>query len=333
MKRVAWLLPAALLCTLPSFAQQNPYDNPAAGMTASAGTVNGRVTYPRGVPAINLTLQLEPLSPGGHPQTTITNDAGAFSFSHLAIGSEYSITGNVEGYRPIRQIVVVGGEMNYVDIVLTRFPGQPIPPTATVPVQYASVPPDALQLFRRGVLAQDYGRIKEAEADFQQAVRIDSSFAEAYMHLSAAYAYQNRFDEARKAIRKSLKLNGRSADAYAYLGYLYIREKRTAKAEAAIRQSLAISNKDWIAHLEMGRLRYEQKQYVPAYPELKLACQLRPQSPSAHLLLYDDLIQMKKNKEALAELDEILKVFPKLPEAPRLRNMRPALAAEARRNH
>jgi Flp pilus assembly protein TadD len=333
MKRIAGLLPAILLCAASLFAQGNPYPNPPRGSAAEAGTIQGRVSYPDGKPAVNVELDLEPQSSWGTPETTTTKGAGTFSFSNLAVGSEYSITGSVAGFRPIRRIVLVSGEVNYVNISLTPFPGQPIPPTATVPARYASVPPDALELFRRGVRAQDDGKVKEAEADFRKAISVDPSFAGAYMHLSAVYAYQNRFDEARKAIRKSLKLSNHSADAYAYLGYLYIREKRADKAEAAIRKSLAISNKDWLAHLEMGRLRYEQKQYAMAYPELKLARKLRQQSPSANLLLYDVLIRLRKNKEALAELDDILKVFPKLPEAAKLKKTRPALAAIVNGQH
>lgn len=331
MKRIVGLLPAVLLCAGPLFAQGNPYPNPPKGLAAEAGTIEGRVSYPNGKPVANVELQLAPESSWGTAATATTDAAGSFSFADLAVGSEYSLTGSVEGFKPIRQMVVVSGLMTYLNITLTRFPGQPIPPTATVPAKYANVPPEALEEFHRGVLARARGNAKEAEADFLKAVKIEPAFADAYMRLSAIYADQGRFGEAEKAIRKSLQLKKQGADGYAYLGYVYMREKHPAEAEAAFRKSIAISKDDWFAHLELGRLRYDEKRYLQAYPDLVLAHELHPQTLSVHLLLYDDLIQLGKDKHALHELDEVVRLFPNSPEAARLKRMRPALAAAANR--
>jgi tetratricopeptide (TPR) repeat protein len=327
MKRIAGLLAAILLSAVPLFAQCSPYPESSSQKIAAdmgeGGVIRGHVRYPDGKPVVDVELTLEPLCGWGTPQTTTTSASGSFSFSNVT-SPRFLITGSVPGYKPIREF---NGPLN---ITLRPLPGGPIPPTATVPAKYASVPPEALAQFDHGVVEQERGKGKEAEADFLKAIKIYPSFADAYMRLSAVYANQKRFDDAHKAIGNAIKLNNHSADAYAYLGNLYLCEKKTDKAEAAIRKSLSISDKDWLAHLEMGRLRYGQKRYAQAYAELSLACQLHPQSPSANLLLYDDLIQLRKYTEALVELDKILKVFPKLPEAAKLKRMRPALAAAAK---
>lgn len=319
-KRVFKFFLMAIFSAAPLLAQNNPY--------ATTG-IQGSVALPDGNPAKNIYIQLQPEGGAGLLQTATTDSAGHFSFDTGGAAGNYDIVINLQGYRPVRQFVMVNGPVTYVSIALTAMPGHAAPAGGMVPAANAGVPPPALEQYQRGLAAGEKGNSKDALSAFEKAVKIDPSFADAYRHLSALYADQNRFPDADNAIQKALKLQPENADSYAYQGYVYVREKQIDKAQAAFARSLSLSKDDWFAHLELGRLRYDQGQYDQAFPDLQFAHRIHPQALSVHLLLYDDLIRLKRDKEALAELDEIVRLFPKAPEAQKMEQVRPALAAAA----
>jgi tetratricopeptide (TPR) repeat protein len=326
MSRMVALFAAFLFSAAPLFAQGNPYPKLPTGGEGAA-TIQGQVSLPGGKPAKNVYLRLEAQGRGGLIQSASTDSSGSFSFGNVALGANYRITGTLQGYRPIDQLVMVTSQMSYVSITLTAAPGKAPPAGGTVSAENVNVPPKALEEFNRGVLAADNGKKKDAEDAFRKAVQIYPKYAASYMRLSSIYADEGRFPDAHKAIGKALELQKDTSTGYAYLGYVYLREKQADKAEQAFQKSLAISKDDWFAHLELGRLRYDQGRYADAYPHLERAHQLHPQLRSVHLLLYDDLIRLQKNKEALAELDDIVRLFPGSPETAKMKKVRPALAA------
>jgi tetratricopeptide (TPR) repeat protein len=324
MKRLAGLVLALLFSAGLLLAQANPY---------STMGIQGEVQLPDGKPAKNIYIQLQPQNGGGMLQWTTTDSAGHFDFDSAGAGGNYQIIINVQGFAPVQQLVMLNGPVTYVSITLTPLPGHSPPAGGTVSVANAGVSPKALEEYNRGLLAADQGKPKEAEEAFLKAIKMYPSFAASYMHLSALYADQGRFPDADKAIGKALKLAKNSSQGYAYLGYVYLREKQVDKAEQSFEKSLSIAKDDWFAQLELGRLRYDQGKYANAYPHLVLAHQLHPQISSVHLLLYNDLIRLRRNREALAELDDFLHLFPKAPEAAKLRKVREALAAVVARQH
>lgn len=289
-------------------------------------TIEGEVRLPNGNPVPFVYLRLEPEGMGGQIQTATTDSAGYYSFSGYFVGGNFYIVIEVQGFQPIRKLVMVTAPLTEVNFTLEPLPAAAGPKNgALVSVKHLQIPPKARAQYRRGVHQMDQGKYPEAEASFRRALQIDPKFAASYRRLSAVYARQGRFAEANRAIDRARGLEKNNAENYAYLGYLYLQEKQAGKAELAFQQSIRINQDDWFAQLELGRLRYDQKNYRGAYPHLVVAHKVHPQLLSVHMLLYDDLIQLNNRREALGELDHILELFPKCAQAPQLRKMRAAL--------
>lgn len=307
--------------------------NPLSAETNSNGpgnipTIEGEVRLPNGTPVPFIYLRLDPENVGGMIQSTTTDSAGYYAFKGYFVGGNFTIDIDVQGFVPVHRLVMVTAPTTEENFTLEPLPAKhssrygPL-----VSVKQLEISPKARAEYRSGLQSMNAGKYTKAEAAFQKATRLAPHFAAAYRQLSAAYASQHRFPEARLAIDHAFVLEKRSAENFAFLGYVYMEEKKDTEAARALKHSLRISKTDWFAQLELGRLRYNQHRYQDAYMHLLLARKLDPQALSAHLLLYDDLIQLHKRREALSELTRILVRFPLYPRAAQLRKTRAALAA------
>lgn len=296
------------------------------GSPMTTATIQGQVTLPDGSPVPRVYLRLEPEGAGGMVKSATTDSGGNFSFSGASTGDNYNITGAVEGYRPISKLVMLTGDMTYVNITL-----EPLPGTNTgggvAKKMGAGISPKAQEEFAKGLESMDRGRTSDAEKQFENAVKLDPKFAAAYLRLSMIYAEQKHFPQAEDTIHRAIAIDKDSPDNYAFSGYLYMEEKQPVKAEQSFEKSVRMAPKNWFTQLEMGRLYYDQKNYTKALSHLEIAHGLHPQIASVHLLLYDDLIVLGREKAALAELDDFVARFPKSKEAAQMRKVRPALAA------
>lgn len=327
MKRSLTLILALLFSAAALFAQGgDPY---------ATGPIQGEVHLPNGQPATNINLQIEPQGMGGVMDSTSTDSSGHFSFTGQRIGpgGNYFITVNVEGYQPIHQLVMVTGPFTYLDINLVPVAGVRPSSESVISVKQLQLPPAALEEYNRGLQDMDEGKTTQAEEAFKKAIRIDPKFAASYLRLSAIYTDQNRFLDAAEAIGRAEAIDHDNSDNYAFLGYLYLKQKQPEKARQSLEKSIQMAPNRWFAQLELGRLLYDREDYAGALPHLELAHSLHPEVASVHLLLYDDLIRLKKREEALAELDDFVARFPNSQEAARMRVVRPALAAAVAGQH
>jgi Tfp pilus assembly protein PilF len=310
--------------TLPG--QDRPQPGQLGQSPGELPRIEGVVVLPNGNPVPHAYLRLESGDVGEVYQSATTDSGGYYSFAGNFAGSGVVIVVEVPGFRTIRRLVGVTSHATEEDFQLEPLPVPSEPDKgAVVSVKELQIPSQARTLYVQGVQHMDAGQYAVAESSFRKAIDIYPDYAASFRRLGAIYANQGRFGEAHQAIDRAFEIDNGGSENYAYLGYVYRMEKQLGKAEQAFEQSIGISKDDWFAQLELGRLRYEQRKYRDAYEHLAIADQLHPQVRSVHLLLYDDLIQLGKRKEALAELDNILARFPNCPEAEKLRKVRPAL--------
>jgi tetratricopeptide (TPR) repeat protein len=337
MNRILILVLAVLMSATSLLAQgtETPPNSTSRmdGSSERAASIEGQVSLPDGSPAPYVYLRLEPEGAGGMLQSASTDSSGNFSFSGATVGSNYNITGSVPGFQPVSKLVMITGQLSYVNITLIALPGTNAAASAAMLKKQAPVPPKAIEQYNKGLQDLDQGKASDAESAFKKAVKIYPEFANSYLRLSAIYADQNRFPDAEDAIHHAEAIDKGNPDNYAYLGYLYMKQKQPDKAQQSFEKSVQMAPNDWFAQLEMGRLLYDQKGYKDALPHLELAHKLHPQAASVHLLLYDDLIRLNDRKGALAELDDFVARFPNSHEAAQMKKVRPALAAAAAGQH
>lgn len=328
MKR-SLILIATLLLSATCLRAQEQTARGLDGSPQQKATIEGKVTLPNGNPAFPVYLQLEFEAAGGMVKSASTDSSGDFSFSGAIIGQNYMVTGAVDGFQPINKLVMVTGDFTYVTITLVPLPGKKAAAGIVKLNKRDSIPAKAQEQFDKGLKSMDQGKASDAEKDFQNAIKIDPKLAPAFLRLSVIYADQKHFPEAEKAIHRAMAIDKDSPENYAYYGYLYMKEGQPEKAQQSFEKSVHIAPNDWFAQLEMGRLLYNQQSYPGALPHLEIAHKLHPALASANLLLYDDLIRLGRDKEALAELDDFVARFPKSKEATQMRKVRPTLAAAA----
>jgi tetratricopeptide (TPR) repeat protein len=301
-------------------------ENPASRNFQSAISfyIQGELRYADGTAARNIVLTLD-VDAGGTISTAITDLSGTFTFSNLMPGN-YVITSNVPGYHSLNVPVQIGiGPVEGIYLMLKPIePSHPVSPNGSpiVSVAELEIPQNARSEFVKGVTSMFAKNYAEAAAHFERATAAYPKYTRAFELLAMTSADLGRFPEADRAVQKALSLAPQSPRAYAYLGYVDAKENRAAEAKAAFEKSIQLRDNYWFPHLELGRLLLSQKDPAAAYPHLRRAQELHPQGPSVHILLYNDLLQLGRNEEALAELDEFLTHFPNDPQAARARQMR-----------
>jgi tetratricopeptide (TPR) repeat protein len=75
--------------------------------------------------------------------------------------------------------------------------------------------------FKQGEALQEMKKYPEASKKYEQAVKIDTKYAEAWSNLGYTYRKQGQFDKAVRAYKKAIKLKPYLAEAHEYLGEAY----------------------------------------------------------------------------------------------------------------
>ena len=251
---------AVLFCATSLFGQLRP--NPGR-----AAMIQGEILLPNGNPAPFVYLTLEPENGGGLIQSASTDSAGFYAIAGVAVGANYSMVIQVQGFQPINRLVMVTSYMTVEDFTLEPLPAGAEPHKgAVVSIQHLQIPSKALAQYVEGVREMDAGNNQAAEASFREAIRIYPQFAACFRHLGAVDANLGRFPEAHRNIDRAVKLDKANSENYAYLGYVYMQQKQLDQAEQAFRKSIQISKSDWLAQLELVRIEYDRKDYQGAYP-------------------------------------------------------------------
>ena len=289
------------------------------------------VTGEHGAPLGGVPVQLQ-ANEGGLAETANTDPSGHFTFGGLRPGS-YTIVIKVDGYETGTWPVEIGyGSLLGLTFPLTpstsgKGPAKTSPKNSkTVSVRQLLIPKKAQKEYRKAVESEAHGKIDEAIKHWKKSITIYPKYAESYMQLSRVYANRGDFPGATAAAERAIAIDGKNARSYASLGYVELKEKNIPKAKEAFAHAVRLSGGDWFSQFWLGRILLVDKDPKDAYPHLLRASQLHPQIPDVYILLYNDLLMLGHRREALAQLDQFLKRFPKNPLAEKAREKRKVLA-------
>jgi tetratricopeptide (TPR) repeat protein len=128
-----------------------------------------------------------------------------------------------------------------------------------------------------GTALADQGRLPEAIAHYEEAVKIQPGYAEAFNNLGVAFGAQGRLDEAIERFQKSLGLKPDNAEAHNNLGYALAARGRLAEATGEYQKALKIKPDLASAHRNLGNAlaalgRFDEavghyQEALEAYPE------------------------------------------------------------------
>ena len=183
------------------------------------------------------------------------------------------------------------------------------------------VSPEAYESYLQGMFAKGNSRA-EAEgriAWFEEAIRKDPAFAQAYVGLASAYGALGTVfvgappSETRpkviNAARKALELDPDLADAHVLLANMYVRQWKWAEAEAEYRRALDLNPNDAAAHDGYSDWLLCHGRTEEALAWARRARDLDPLGTSGHTIGWT-LLNAHRYDEAIREFRDVLAVRP-----------------------
>ncbi len=207
----------------------------------------------------------------------------------------------------------------------------------------AATPEDAKIHYRQGYQYMTLGEVAKAKEEFSRAVKIDTTFAEAYCRLGYIYAAEGNHVDAMVNYRKAISLNPSYADAHYYLALSLLANEDTAKALEEFYAAVQADSNHIMAREALGSFLLSAGRYEDAYPHYQALARLKYQdlnvqytfavlgyysghyneallpaqrvvaanddNPEAHLLLGSILVQLGRYGEAGIELQKAVDQF------------------------
>jgi tetratricopeptide (TPR) repeat protein len=150
-------------------------------------------------------------------------------------------------YFKIFTLLVTIGFVMYFGVVLGPAVQGTFLPTPTVTRSPESFVTEAGQLFEQGKLPQ-------AIASYQQAVRAMPNDASIYIALARAQVWAGKYQDAQTSAENALLLNPNNSTAYAVKGWALEAQRDFLKAETAIKQALVLDPNNPLAHAYYAEL-------------------------------------------------------------------------------
>jgi len=260
--------------------------------------------------------------------TTMTDSNGAFSFQRLASGT-YTVKINEKGFETAEALV---------EIPPTRMRGSTLGRTVTVQIhlkakaaetktgvvsaEFANVPSDALECYRKAIQLAQAGDNHAAIEQLKKAVAIYSQFVMAFNELGVQYMRVGDMQNASKSIEAALKI---APDAFVprlNKGILLVLSSHYAEAEPALRAALAQNDQSGVAHYYLGRTLARLRKFDEAETQLTRALELNPEEvKEAHRYLGAIYNERGDDARAVHELETYLQLVPNAKDAEQIRTI------------
>jgi TolB-like protein/DNA-binding winged helix-turn-helix (wHTH) protein/Flp pilus assembly protein TadD len=183
------------------------------------------------------------------------------------------------------------------------------------------VSPEAYESYLQGMFAKGNSRaeVEKRIAWFDEAIRKDPTFAQAYLGLADAYGNLGTVfvgappSETRpkviNAARKALELDPDLADAHVLLANMYMRQWKWAEAEAEYKRALDLNPNDAAAHDRFSDWLLCHGRMEEALAWARRARDLDPLGTSGHTIAWT-LLNAHRYDEAIREFRNVLAIRP-----------------------
>jgi tetratricopeptide (TPR) repeat protein len=152
---------------------------------------------------------------------------------------------------------------------------------------------------RRGADLERVGRLDEAIAEQQEALRVDPGAVQAHINLVALYGRLGRFDEAARHYQAAFAIDSNQADLHYNYGVLLLKQGKASEAEKAFLESVRINPHYADAHNNLGIIYEQQGLLTDAFEHFSAAVAARPDDRAAHFHLGRILANQQKFDDAI----------------------------------
>ena len=159
----------------------------------------------------------------------------------------------------------------------------------------------------RGVQLEQVGRLEDAIAETEEALRLNPELVKAHINLLVLYGRVGNLEKAEEHYQTAVKLNPTQfPDAYYDHGVLMMREGKLEQAEKSFRAALEIDPSYADAHNNLGYLLERQGKVPEAIAEYKKAVEGKPDFRQAHFNLGRVLVTQQRYREGIEQLLQTL---------------------------
>lgn len=306
--------------------------NPGLG---GVNKIQGRIYYPSGKP-VDRRLRVKVSSVRGGPSSITTDDNGAFTIQRLPDGT-YDLTVEAGAdYEPATESVrIIGGggrgtpgQTMFVQITL-KLRGSTANQPGVLNAALANVPKPALDFYQQALASAQKGDHKKAIEELKKAIAAFPEFMLALNELGFEYFQLNDLDHAGESLRAALKLAPDAFLPHLNYGLVLVQQKKHREAETELRLAILKNDLSAPAHEYLGRALIGLQRLDEAEKELRRSVELgAEQAWNSHRYL--GAIYMQRGEDALAivELQEYLRLQPKVRDAEQIRQIIKELSAK-----
>lgn len=301
--------------------------NPGLGGQA---VIQGRIFYPSGNP-IDRRVRVKVRSVRGGPSSVTSDDNGAFTLVRLTAGT-YDLTVDAgPDFEQANESVLVStnGQTAYVQIRLKLKDPVAGNPPGVVNAALAGIPQPALDLYQQALASSQSGDHKKAIDQLRKALGLAPEFILALNELGMQYLKVNDLEKATDSLQKAVK---QMPDAFVprlNYGLVLLLQKKFADAERELRVASTKSASSAPAHEYLGRALIGLQRLDEAERELKRSVELGgDQAANSHRYLGALYMQRGEDARAIAELQEYLRLQPKVKDADQIKQILKDLGAK-----
>ncbi len=306
--------------------------NPGLG---GKNTIQGRIYYPSGHP-LDRRVRVKINSVRGGQSYISTDDNGSFTILRLTDGTYNLMVDAGADYELANESVqIIGaatrdklGQTVFVQITLKLKTSAGNPP-GVINAALASIPKPARDLYQQALASAQAGDNKKAVEQLKKAIALFPEFPLALNELGMQYLQLNELDRAADSLRSALKLVPEAFLAHLNYGLVLLQQKKYDESESELRLAIAKNELFPATHEYRGRALIGLHRLEEAEKELQRALALGgEQAANSHRYLGAIYMQRGEDARAIAELQEYLRLQPKVKDADQIRQIIKELSAK-----
>ncbi len=159
---------------------------------------------------------------------------------------------------------------------------------------------------KKGLALEAAGRVAEAAAEHERALRIDPKIQQAHLNLITLYGRLNQPQQAWEHYNTLLELNPNLAESHYNYGVMLFGLERYREAGQAFERAVEAAPRYAEAHNNLGHVLERQGRLEQAMRHYRAAIENKPNYRLAHFHLGRLLLHQKRNAEAIAHFLETL---------------------------
>ena len=291
------------------------------GMNAIVGTVFA----PSGRPlTTRARIRLSTMTRGDRLFTT--NQNGNFAFRGLPPGSYSVVIDKEPEFKPVSQSVDIiqfrgSPAQTYTLNIRLEFIDRTEAKPAVVNAELANVPKKALTHYNTGIELGNKNDREGAIAEFKLAIAEHPTFTHAFNELGVQYLKLGKLEDADAAFQGALKIQPESFPALINRGIANVMMKRYGEAVPILRKALKSHEQSAVGHYFLGQALANLGLFDDAEKELLKALELgKEEMKEAHRILAIIYSSRGAKQKAVNELEAYLKLAPNTPDLEKIKD-------------